>query len=79
MWRASEAFKTEFLKNAYETIWTKNLNSKLKIKHNICLENLNFEINSLEILGGPTKRNMLLFVTIRYLDFTPVYEDKNAP
>jgi hypothetical protein len=34
MCRASEAFKTEVLKNAYKKIWTKNSNSIVKNKHN---------------------------------------------
>ena len=41
--RTSEAFKTETLKNAYKTTWTKSLNSRVKIRHNVSLENLNFE------------------------------------
>ena len=44
MCRASEAFKTEFLKNAYKKILTKNSNLGVKNKHNVSLENLTFEI-----------------------------------
>ena len=43
MCRASEAFKTEVLKNAYKKIWTKNSNLIVKNKHNDGLKNLNFE------------------------------------
>ena len=43
MCRASEAFKTEVLKNAYKKIWTKNSNSIVKNKHNDGLKNLSFE------------------------------------
>ena len=43
MCRASEAFKTEFLKNAYKKIWTKNSNLIVKNKHNDGLKNLNFD------------------------------------
>ena len=43
MCRASEAFKTEVLKNAYKKIWTKNSNSIVKNKHNDGLKNLDFE------------------------------------
>ena len=43
MCRASEAFKTEVLKNAYKRISTKNSNLIVKNKHNDGLKNLNFE------------------------------------
>ena len=43
MCRASEAFKTDVLKNAYKKIWTKNSNSIVKNKHNDGLKNLNLE------------------------------------
>jgi hypothetical protein len=43
MCRASEAFKTEVLKNANEKIWTKNSNSVVKIKNNVGLKNINFD------------------------------------
>ena len=43
MCRASEAFKTEVFKKAYKEIWTKNSNSMVKIKHNVSLQNLNFD------------------------------------
>ena len=41
MCRASEAFKTEVLKNAYKKIWTKN--SNLIVKDNDGLKSLDFE------------------------------------
>ena len=43
MCRASEAFKTEVLKNAYKKIWTKNSNLIVKNENNVGLKNLNFE------------------------------------
>ena len=43
MCRASEAFKTEVLKNAYKKIWTKNQNLIVKNKPKVTLENLNFK------------------------------------
>ena len=43
MCRASEAFKTEFLKNAYQNIWTKNSNLIVKNKHNVGLRIKKFE------------------------------------
>ena len=38
MCRASEAFKTEFLKNGYKNIWTKNPNLIVKNMHNVGLK-----------------------------------------
>ena len=49
MCRASEAFKTEFLKNAYKNIWTKNSNFIVKNKHNAGLKIKFFEF--LAIVG----------------------------
>ena len=49
MCRASEAFKTEFLKNAYKNIWTKNSNFIVKNKHNAGLKIILFEF--LAIVG----------------------------
>ena len=49
MCRASEAFKTEVLKNAYKKIWTKNSNLIVKNKHNNGLKNSNFEF--LDVVG----------------------------
>ncbi len=49
MCRASEAFKTKVLKNAYKKIWTKNANSILKNKQNVGWKNQNFEF--LAVLG----------------------------
>ena len=43
MCRASEAFKTEVLKNAYKKIWTKNSNAIVKNKHNVGLKSLKFK------------------------------------
>ena len=43
MCRASEAFKTEFRKNAYKNIWTKNSNFIVKNKHNAGLKSKIFE------------------------------------
>ena len=43
MCRASEAFKSEFLKNAYKNIWTKNSNFIVKNKHNADLKTKFFE------------------------------------
>ena len=43
MCRASEAFKTEFVKNAYKYIWTKNSNFIVKNKHNAGLKIKFFE------------------------------------
>ena len=43
MCRASEAFKTEVLKNAYKKIWTKNSILIIKNKHNDGIKILNFE------------------------------------
>ncbi len=43
MCRASEALKTEVLKNAYKKIWTKNSNAIAKNKRSVSLENLNFK------------------------------------
>ena len=43
MCRASEAFKIEFLKNAYKKIWDKNSNAIVKNKHNVDLKNSKFK------------------------------------
>jgi hypothetical protein len=43
MCRASEAFKTEVLKNACKKIWTKTSNWTVKTKHNVVIKNLDFE------------------------------------
>ena len=53
MCRASEAFKTEVLKSAYKKILTKNSNLIVKIKHNVGLSNLNFEIMNYFGEDGP--------------------------
>ena len=57
---ASEAFKTEVLKNAYKNIWTKNSNSIVKNKHNDGLKNLNFEF--LAVVGQFKLKKMAIFI-----------------
>ena len=74
MCRASEAFKTEVLKNAYKKIWTKNSNSIVKNKHNDGLKNLNFEF--LAFVGQFKLKKIdnfyfSLFENILYFNFLP--------
>ena len=49
MCRASEAFKTGFLKNAYKNVWAKNSNFIVKNKHNAGLKFFFFEF--LAVIG----------------------------
>ena len=67
MCRASEAFKTEVLKNAYKKIWTKNSNLIVKNKHNDGLKNSNFEF--LDVVGQfkLKKKWQFFFFEIFYL------------
>ena len=64
MCRASEAFKTEVLKNAYKNIWTKNSNLIVKNKQNDGLKNSNFEF--LAVLG---QFNMKKRANFSFLNF----------
>ena len=64
MCRASEAFKTEVLKNAYKKICTKNSNSIVENKHNDGLKDLNFEF--LAVIGHFKLKKKLQFF---FLDF----------
>ena len=60
MCRASEAFKTEFLKNGYKNIWTKNSNLTVKNMHNVGLKIKIFEF--LAVAGQfKLKKKMLTF------------------
>ena len=63
MCRASEAFKTEFLKNAYKNIWTKNSNSIVKNKNNVGLK-----IKKIEFLAVAgqfmLKKKLLIFFSV---------------
>jgi hypothetical protein len=61
MCRASEAFKTEFLKNGYKNIWTKNSNLIVKNMHNDVLKIKIFEF--LAVKGQfKLKKKMAIFI-----------------
>ena len=61
MCRASEAFKTEFLKNGYKNIWTKNSNLTLKNMHNVGLKIENFELLAVASQFKLKKKNANFF------------------
>ena len=69
MCRASEAFKTEFLKNAYQNIWTKNSNSIAKNKHKVGLKIKNFEV--LDVAGQFKMKKKLLTFFSTFFYFIP--------
>ena len=70
MWRASETFKIEVLKNAYKKIWAKKSNAIVKDKLNIGLKDLIFKF--LAVLGQlKFKKKMLILKKICHTEIFP--------
>ena len=73
MYRASEAFKTEVLKNTYKKIWSRNSNLKVKGKYNVNLENSKFEL--LAIMVIQVEKNANFFISYQKIALVSLLEN----
>ena len=69
MCRASEAFKTELLKNGYKNIYTKNSNLIIKNMHNDGLKIKIFEV--LAVVGQFTLKKKWQFLFFEFFCLIP--------